>query len=124
MATQSNYLSSTCSRITLFHVIMFAAALLITGCYADKKTSAATIDMVVVFNKNVPIEKASSIMFEHEYIFIEGMDSSKGKKYFQETGPKYIVKVPKEKIDAFNAEMKPVTQIYEIYRADYSVIKD
>ena len=124
MTTPNKYLSRTSSRITLFPIVLFTAAILITGCYADKKISTTTIDMVVVFNKNVPIEKASSIMFEHEYIFLEGMDSSKGKRYFQETGPKYIVKVPKEKIEAFNSEMKTITQIYEIYRADYSVTKD
>ncbi len=122
MKTQKNYKSII--RITLFHVMLLSAVFSAAGCFIDKKVSTSAIDMVVVFNKDVPIEKSSSIMFEHEYIFVEGMDSSKGKKYFQETGPKYIVKVSKEKIDVFIAEMKVIPQIYEIYRADYSITKD
>lgn len=116
--------SATYSRIILLQVLVIISVFLLTGCYVDKKTSPATIDMIVVFSKDVPVEKASSIMFEHEYIFLEGSDSSKGKKYFQETGPKYIVKVPKEKLDVFNTEMKSIKQIYEFYRADYTVNKD
>jgi len=122
MKTRRNYKSII--RITLFYIVLLSAVFSAAGCFIDKKVSTSAIDMIVVFNKDVPIEKSSSIMFEHEYIFVEGTDSSKGKTYFQESGPKYIVKVPKEKIDVFIAEMKVIPQIYEIYRADYSITKD
>jgi hypothetical protein len=122
-----NFLSGAYSVNILIPLFFIITITFMTGCYFDKKTSTASagmIDIVVVFKPDVPVEKANSLLFEKEYIFHEGMDSSRGKKYYQETGPKYIVKVPMDKIEAFNAEMKVIPQIYEIYRADYSVNKD
>jgi hypothetical protein len=124
MKTKKSYSAGIGSGIILLHAVIIITALILTGCYTDKKISSTSIDIVVVFNKDIPIAKASSILFEKEYFFYEGSDRSKGKKYFHETGPKYIVKVPNEKIGEFNAEMKTIAQIYEIYPADYSNNKD
>jgi hypothetical protein len=122
---KNNYnLSGTYSRIILLQFIVIISSLFMTGCYTDKKSSTTAVEMVVVFKSEVPVEKANSILFEREYIFSEGMDSSKGKKYSQETGPKFIVQVPKDKIAAFKIEMKNIPQIYEIYEADWTINKD
>ncbi|HPS86554.1 MAG TPA: hypothetical protein PLY36_07405 [Spirochaetota bacterium] len=124
MKTNSCYFSGTYSRIILLQLIFIIAALLATACYTDKKISTTTLEMIVIFKADVPVEKANSILFEKEYIYHEGMDSSKGKKYFQETGPKFIVQVPKDKVETFNLEMKNIPQIYEIYQADWTETKD
>ena len=124
MIKKKNSISVNYFRIILLQFIIVISAFFMTGCYTDKKVSPAEVDMVVVFKIDVPIEKASSILFEKEYIFHEGMDSSKGKQYFLKTGPKFIVKVPDHKIEAFHYEMKNIPQIYEIYQADYTVSKD
>ncbi len=124
MKTNKQYLLGTNSRIILLQIVIFISALFIAGCYTDKKVSGTGIEMVVVFKLEVPVEKANSILFEKEYIYREGMDSSKGKKYFRETGPKFIVQVPKEKMEQFSLEMKGIPQIYEIYQADWTINKD
>lgn len=120
MKTYSVCLQRICSLTVLFIAVTVISVSLTSACYMDKKSSAGTVDMVVVFKADVPIEKASSILFEHEYIFYEGTDNRKGKKYFAETGPEYTVKVPREKIPAFNNDMKKILQIYEIYEAERS----
>jgi len=115
---------NTYSGITILQFVIIISAILLTGCWADKKINPSTVDMIVVFKSDVPMEKASSILFEKDFIFHEGSDSSKGKQYFKDTGPKYIVIVPKDKIETFNLEMKNIPQIYEIYQADWTVNKD
>lgn len=124
MKTYNKYLSGIYSRIILFQIIFFISALFTAGCYTDKKISTTTAEMVVVFKLDIPVEKANSILFEREYIFHAGMDNSKGKKYFRETGPKFIVQVPKEKIEQFSLEMKGIPQIFEVYQADWTINKD
>ena len=124
MKKNSYFLSGNYSRIIFLQFIFLIAALFMTGCYIDKKVTTTADEMVVVFKSEVPVEKANSILFEKEYIYREGMDNSKGKKYYQETGPKFIVQVPKDKLAAFNLEMKNIPQIYEIYQADWTVNKD
>jgi len=121
----NRYLSpGTYSRIFLLHIAFIITALLASGCYTDKKSKPGTFDMVVVFRIDVPVAKASSILFEKDYIFHEGMDNSKGKEYFKKTGPKFIVQVPQEKLSNFKLEMKDIPQIYEIYQADWTIEKD
>ncbi len=124
MKTYTNHLHSASSILIILMSGLIIPMVFMTGCYMDKKTSPSAVDMVVVFKIDVPIEKASSILFEQEYIYHEGMDNSRDKKYSGETGPKYIVKVPKEKITLFNLEMKKFPQIYEVYQADWTKRKD
>ena len=123
MRTNSNR-SDFYFRMILLHIVFLLTVSLFAGCYTGKKRATDTVEMVVVFKIEVPIEKASSLLFEKEYIFHEGMDNSKGKEYLKKTGPKYIIQIPKEKITAFNLEMKKIPQIYEIYQADWTVNKN
>jgi hypothetical protein len=118
MKTKRSYLTGIGSGIFLFHAAVVITALIITGCYTDKKISSNSIDMVVVFNKDVPIAKASSIMFESGYAFSDVTRNRMVKTPLRETGPRYIVKVSKDKFDEFSIEMKNIPHIYEIYRAD------
>lgn len=124
MKTNRKYLSGTYSRIILLQIVLFISTMLILGCYTDKKISTASIEMVVVFKTEVPVEKANSILFEREYIFHSGMDKNRGKKYAHETGPEFIVQVPKEKIEQFRQEMKSIPQIFEVYQAEWTANKD
>lgn len=117
---RKTFLAITVLTCSLFVI----TSLIFTGCYLTKKDTSPTVDMIVVFKKNVPVEKANSILFEKGYIFYEGMDSSKGKQYYLTTGPKYIVKVPPEKVAAFIDETKNIFQVYEVYRADWTIEKD
>jgi len=125
MKTQGkSFIPEIFSKALIFGSLSVIISVILTGCYFTQKDTSPTIDMIVVFKKNVPVEKANSILFEKAYIFYEGMDSSKGKQYFQKTGPKYIVKVPPEKVTAFSDEMKNIFQVYEVYRADWTIEKD
>ncbi len=117
-----SYFSTDRLRYTMF--LIFTVSALMSGCYTDRKKSPATIEFVVVFRPDVPVEKASSILYEREFIFHEGSDSSRGKKYISETGPKFIVQVPKEKVETFHMQMKAIPQIYEIYQPDWNINKD
>lgn len=107
--------------LSSFFIIITTA---VPGCYLTTKDTSPTVDMVVVFKKNVPVEKADSILFEKGYIFYEGMDSSKGKQYYLRTGPKFIVKVPPEKVTVFSEEVENINQVFEVYRADWTKEKD
>ena len=124
MKTKRSYLSGIGSGIILLHAAVVITALIVTGCYTDKKVSTTSIDMVVVFNKDVPIAKASSIMFESGYPFSDITKNRMVKIPLRETGPSYIVKVSKDKIEEFNAEMKNIPHINEVYRADYIISND
>jgi len=124
MKIKKPLLSGTCSGIILVQFLLIITALLVSACYTDKKITPGISEMVVVFKKDIPVEQATSILFEKDYPFQEGMDSSKGKLYFKETGPKFIVQVPHEKVPDFRLEMKNIPQIYEVYQADRTINKD
>lgn len=116
----------TCLRNSLLSLIMFLtiAAFYSSACYTDKKKSSTSIEVMVVFKLDVPVEKASSILFEKEYIFHSGTDNSKAADYMKNTGPKFIVQVPGEKVETFYLQMKNIPQIYEIYMPDWKPGKD
>jgi hypothetical protein len=83
------------------------------------------ITLVVVFNKTIAPQKTESIMDSLGYPFWEGMDSSKGKRYFQETGNKYMIIFPSEKDkEEAKIKMKQMKEIYEVYLPDWNIHKD
>ncbi len=111
-------LPKTFLHIILLQFIVISSVLMMTGCYTDKKTSTGTIDIIVIFKIDVPVEKANSILFEKEYIFTEGIGSSKDKNHSLNSGHKYIVQVPKDRVTAFIVEMKNIPQVNEVYQAE------
>lgn len=121
---KTSHTANTPSRISTCILLLAVSFSILSGCYTDKKIAPGVVEMIVVFKNDVPIAKASSLLFEREYIFHEGMDGSRDKKYINRTGPKYIVQVPKEKITQFNLEMKGIAQIYEVYQADWTINKN
>ena len=103
--------------------------LLLIGCFSCKKeepimSSNSIIDMVVVFKKEIPIEKAREIMETQNRPYKEGMDSSRGKSYFYKTGPKFIAKIDREEVQEFIKQLESLSEVYEVYKADWSIIKD
>jgi hypothetical protein len=53
-----------------------------------------------------------------------GMDSSRGKHYFYSTGPKFLVDVQKDKISKFMEDLNSQSEIHEVYKADWNILKD
>ncbi|MDO9399166.1 MAG: hypothetical protein Q7T79_00550 [bacterium] len=84
------------------------------------------VELVVVFKKDITFKKADEIMKQAGFTYRQGSDSSRGKMYSQLTGPKFILKFPANKyIDIFRAESyRDIPEIYEIYQADWNIIKD
>lgn len=84
-----------------------------------------SISVVVVFKKEISEKTANTIMDNLEYPHWEGMDSSKGKKYFYSTGKKFFLLFPseKEKKEVLK-KMKPLKEIHEIYTPDWNIQKD
>ncbi|MHA1299340.1 MAG: hypothetical protein ACTSO9_07895 [Candidatus Helarchaeota archaeon] len=82
-------------------------------------------DLIVVFKKDVDLKDAENILNKFKEIdFHEGMDSSRGKAYFYRTGPKFIIKISDEKKNKFIKEIERISELYEVYIADYSTYKD
>ena len=82
------------------------------------------IDIVIVFKKDITHEQAKMIMDRFNLIYHEGMDSSRGKKYFYRTGPKFIAKIEPQQQKSLISKLNKYTEIYEVYQADWKIIKD
>ena len=81
--------------------------------------------LVVVFKKEVKLDKAKEIMAANASEFHEGMDSSRGKHYFYQTGPKFIAYFyDKDSFEKFQQNMEDESVIYEIYEPDWHIHKD
>ena len=80
---------------------------------------------VVVFKKNIPDQTSEQILDKYNYPHWEGMDSSKGKKYFYSTGKKYFMIFPTEKEKLETMQMlNKIQEIHEIYTPDWQIQKD
>jgi hypothetical protein len=80
--------------------------------------------MVVVFKKDIPLEIAKKVMDDQKRPYRTGMDSSRGKQYFYSTGPKFLVKVKSDEIQEFTEHFQSLSEVYEVYEADWKIIKD
>ena len=49
------------------------------------------IELILVFKKEISLQKAQIILDKMEVKYIEGIDSSKGMIYVFNTGPKFIL---------------------------------
>ena len=80
---------------------------------------------VVVFKKNIPDQTSEQILDKYNYPHWEGMDSSKGKKYFYSTGKKYFMIFPTEKEKLETMQMlNKIQELHEIYTPDWQIQKD
>lgn len=82
------------------------------------------IEMVVVFKKKIPLEAAGKIMDAQGCPYREGMDSSRGKIYFYKTGPKFRVEVKQDEFQEFVKRLERLSEVYEVYKANWNIIKD
>lgn len=110
------------SKILFIALQLFCMALCLEAI--AKENSASPKEIIVVFQKIISKEQALKIMTAFQAPYREGMDSSRGKKYFYSTGPKFIVKVVSEKLANFLKGCAEIKEIHECYVADWDVIKD
>ena len=100
----------------------------LTGCTVmnnqEPLGKITMIDMVVVFKKEIVEDHAEKIMESFNYSYRKGMDSSRGKIYFYKTGPKFIVEIRTANRDSFIAQVEKCIEVYEVYQADWKIIKD
>lgn len=82
------------------------------------------VEMVVVFKKSVPVEVATRIMDAQARAYSEGMDSSRGKIYFYKTGPKFRIKIKPDEVSEFSERLGRLSEVYEIYKANWKIVKD
>jgi hypothetical protein len=83
------------------------------------------IELVIVFKKEIELDKALAILDGTGIKYRKGMDSSKGKIYFYSTGPKFILTFEtNERKDAFITEYENKKEVYEIYAPDWAITKD
>ncbi len=87
-------------------------------------TAAGAKETGVVFKKGTPPETAKELLKALGYSFREGGDSSRGKQYFYDTGPKFLVAAGVDGTEKLKRELSGKPEVFEIYEADNSVQKD
>lgn len=83
-------------------------------------------ELIIVFKKNVSDEEAEKLMKSFGSSYRKGMDSSKGKIYFYNTGPKYILtfETPEKKSDFKTNYYHFLPEIHQIYEPNWDIHKD
>ncbi len=83
-------------------------------------------ELIVVFKKNVTEERSLEIVQSFGIAFRKGMDSSRGKIYFYNTGEKYILtfESSEQKMDFMKTHPKFLPEIHEIYEPNWKIQKD
>jgi hypothetical protein len=98
---------------------------LLTSVRAPSPVSeSVAVELIVVFNKDIPSARAEQILKELGYAFNAGGDSSRGKKYFYDHGAQFTVHVPRPQVGRFQTQVKKRAEIFEAYVADRSIQKD
>lgn len=83
------------------------------------------IELILVFKKDVSLKKAKTFLNNTSIPYGEGMDSSRGKIYFYNTGPKFILTFETEQErNQFELEYQNSEEIHEIYIPDWKIQKD
>ena len=80
---------------------------------------------MVVFKPHETEANCHYLLQQWNCTYYSGVDAGKGKKYVQNTGPKFIVNFPnKSQAQAFIDQHQKVPEIYEIYHPDWGILKD
>ena len=83
------------------------------------------IELILVFKKNISSEKAEIFLNSTGVPYREGMDSGRGKIYFYNTGPKYILTFKtKQERKQFEREYQNSEEVHEIYIPNWKIQKD
>lgn len=83
------------------------------------------VELMIVFKKEVPMQKAKAILYKSRVKYRERMDSSRGKIYFYRTGPKFVLTfntLSDKKY--FISTHKETKEIFELYTPDWCIQKD
>ncbi len=83
-----------------------------------------TIDICVVFKMDTPFAGAISLLSTLPYPYREGGDSSRGRLYFDSTGPKFIITASSTEVERCIAAMSASPIVYEAYVANFEFFKD
>jgi hypothetical protein len=89
-----------------------------------KSAKRKLMDYIVVFKKDVSPEAAQQIMKKSGHPHKSGIDSSRGKVYFYNTGPKFILQSEEKNFEALKKYFSSFSEIHEIYVADWKIKKD
>ncbi|MEO9144649.1 MAG: hypothetical protein ABI237_03760 [Ginsengibacter sp.] len=83
------------------------------------------IELILVFKKGITLQNAIIILDKIGAKYREGMDSGKGKIYFYNTGPKFILTFETEQgKEEFELNYKNLKEIHKIYTPDWTLQKD
>ena len=114
-----------CKKIRILILVFIQ---LLVGCTVQhnhkKIESIDMIDIVIVFKKDITNGQAKMIMDKFNLIYREGMDTSRGRRYFYRTGPKFITKIEPNQKKSLISKLNNYTEIYEVYQANWKIIKD
>lgn len=91
---------------------------------ADKNSDHEPTEIIVVFKKDVPDTQAKNILNQFSCVYREGMDCSRSKNYFYETGPKFIVVTPMSNSERLINAGGRIKEIHEAYPANWELVKD
>ena len=110
-----------CKKIRILILVFIQLSVGCTVQNSQRKIdSIDMIDIVIVFKKDITHDQAKMIMDRFNLIYHEGMDSSRGKSYFYKTGPK----IEPEQKKSLISKLNKYTEIYEVYLANWKIIKD
>jgi hypothetical protein len=83
------------------------------------------IELIAVFKKGITEPVATSKLGAICQQYRTGMDSSRGKLYWQSTGPKFILTFSTEQErQAANTRLETLPEIHEVYEPDWDKCKD
>ncbi len=83
------------------------------------------IELILVFKKEIGLRKAKMILNKTGVPYREGMDSGRGKIYFYNTGPKFILTFETdEEKNKFESKYQDLKEVHEIYTPDWNIRKD
>jgi len=83
------------------------------------------IELIIVFKKDIDSQNAQIIIDKTGIKHRKGMDSSRGKIYFYDTGPKFILTFDTEQEkERIMAEFEILNEIHEVYTPDWEKSKD
>jgi len=87
-------------------------------------TPAVAIKMVVYFQKGITGKEAQGVLRRFGYRHHFGADGQRGRAYFYESGPPFIVHVPVAALEVFIEACSKLPEVKEVYELDWGSIKD